>query len=164
MALTRLGRLQSRRFDEWHDEEPGRIPYQVRSGPLAVLNLNPYSGYYADFASPLMFVLALANLYAWTGDDHALRRHWDTARRVLDWARQRGDADRRLPGIQTRSRVSTKKPGLERQRRRSCDMGRRCRPIDMRAAGYWYAAQQLMACSAGCRARPRMRVIPSRAI
>jgi len=36
-ALVRLGRMQSHRFDQWHDEEPGRIPYQMRTGPLAVL-------------------------------------------------------------------------------------------------------------------------------
>ena len=35
--------MQSDRFDDWRDEEPGRIPYQVRTGPLALLNLNPYS-------------------------------------------------------------------------------------------------------------------------
>ena len=28
-ALTKLGRLQSARVDDWHDEQPGRIPYQV---------------------------------------------------------------------------------------------------------------------------------------
>jgi hypothetical protein len=61
-ALTRLGRLQSRRVDDWRDEEPGRIPYQVRVGRLARLGVNPYSAYYADFASPLIFVIALANL------------------------------------------------------------------------------------------------------
>ena len=37
-ALTTLGRMQSDRVDDWHDEEPGRIPYQVRRGPLALLN------------------------------------------------------------------------------------------------------------------------------
>ena len=53
-ALTRLGRMQSDRDNEWRDEEPGRIPYQVRRGPLAVLDLNPYAAYYADYASPLI--------------------------------------------------------------------------------------------------------------
>ena len=66
-ALTRLGRLQSDRVDDWRDEQPGRIPYQVRSGPLALLNLNPYSAYYADYASPLMYIISLAILWAWTG-------------------------------------------------------------------------------------------------
>jgi len=92
-ALVRLGRMQSNRFDEWRDEEPGRVPYQMRTGPLAVLNKNPYSAYYADFASPLMFVISLANLYAWVGDAQVIRRHWDTARRILDWARHYGDRD-----------------------------------------------------------------------
>jgi glycogen debranching enzyme len=93
-SLTRLGRLQSDRVCGWRDEEPGRIPYQVRQGPLARLDLNPYAAYYADFASPLMFVISLAHLYAWTGDKTRLARHWDTARRILDWAREYGDHDR----------------------------------------------------------------------
>jgi glycogen debranching enzyme len=75
-SLTRLSRLQSGRTDDWRDEEPGRIPYQVRRGPLALLNINPYSAYYADYASPLMFVIALAHLYSWTGDPGVIRRHW----------------------------------------------------------------------------------------
>src|SRR4029453_11446859 len=89
-ALTKLGRMQSDRVDDWRDEEPGRIPYQVRRGPLALLNLNPYSAYYADFASPLAYVISLADLYAWTGDEGCVRRHWDTARRILDWAKDYG--------------------------------------------------------------------------
>ena len=67
-ALTKLADSRADRFDDWRDEQPGRIPYQVRTGPLAMLNLNPYSAYYADYASPLMFVIALANLWAWTGE------------------------------------------------------------------------------------------------
>ena len=67
--MTKLTRLQSNRVDDWRDEEPGRIPYQVRTGPLAILNINPYSAYYADYASPLMFVIsrlpdALTRTYA----------------------------------------------------------------------------------------------------
>jgi glycogen debranching enzyme len=40
-ALTRLGRVQASTDDPWADAEPGRIPYQMRSGPLARLGLNP---------------------------------------------------------------------------------------------------------------------------
>src|SRR5207249_1012960 len=40
-SLTRLARLQTDRVDDWHDEQPGRIPYPVRSGPLALLNIHP---------------------------------------------------------------------------------------------------------------------------
>jgi glycogen debranching enzyme len=148
-ALTRLTRLQSSRFDDWRDEQPGRIPYQVRTGPLAILNLNPYSAYYADYASPLMFVISLANLWAWTGDRRHLQRHWDTARRILDWARDYGDMDRDgYLEYQTRSTKGTKNQGWK-------DSGDAIvyddgTPVPAPIAtcelqGYWYIAQELMA-------------------
>ena len=147
-ALTKLGRHQSSRIDDWRDEEPGRIPYQMRRGPLAILNVNPYSAYYADFASPLMFVISLANLYAWSGDIHRLRRHWDTARRILDWAREYGDRDDDgYLEYQTRSSAGTKNQGWK-------DSGDAViyedgSPVPPPIAtcelqGYWYVAQQLM--------------------
>ncbi len=153
-ALNRLGRLQSARVDDWRDEQPGRIPYQVRQGPLARLNLNPYSAYYADFASPLMFVISLAQLYAWTGDDALLRRHWDVARRILDWARDYGDmdGDGYLEYL-TRSPMGTKNQGWK-------DSGNAIlyddgSPVPSPIAtcelqGYWFAAQQVF--SVLCRA------------
>ena len=147
-ALTRLARMHSRRVDDWHDEQPGRIPYQMRTGPLALLDINPYSAYYADFASPLMFVIALANLYAWTGDPRRVRRYWDTARRILDWAREYGDPDRDgYLEYQTRSRNGTKNQGWK-------DSGDAIiyddgsvvpSPIaTCEVQGYWYVAQELM--------------------
>jgi glycogen debranching enzyme len=148
-SLTRLARLQSDRVFDWRDEEPGRIPYQVRQGPLALLDLNPYAAYYADFASPLMFIVALAHAYAWTGDKEILRRHWDTARRILDWARTRGDKDQDgYLEYQTRSSKGTKNQGWR-------DSGDAILYEDGSAVpspigtceiqGYWFAAQQMMA-------------------
>jgi glycogen debranching enzyme len=148
-SLTKLGRMQSARVNEWHDEEPGRIPYQVRRGPLARLDLNPYSAYYADFASPLMFVISLAHFFSWTGDKECLKRHWDVARRILDWAREYGDrdGDGYLEYL-TRSTKGTKNQGWK-------DSGNAIlyedgRPVPAPLAtceiqGYWFAAQQLMA-------------------
>ncbi|MGH7504710.1 MAG: glycogen debranching N-terminal domain-containing protein, partial [Longimicrobiales bacterium] len=148
-ALVRLGRLQTDRFDDWRDEQPGRIPYQVRQGPLARLDVNPYSAYYADFASPLMFIVGLTHLYAWTGDKTYIERHWDTARRILDWARTHGDADSDgYLEYLTRSSKGTKNQGWK-------DSGDAIiyddgSPVPSPIAtceiqGYWYAAQQLMA-------------------
>ena len=148
-SLTRLGRMQSNRVFDWRDEEPGRIPYQVRQGPLARLNLNPYSAYYADFASPLLFVLSLAHLYSWTGERSCLERHWDTARRILDWAREYGDRDRDgFLEYQTRSSMGTRNQGWK-------DSGDAIVYADgtpvpsplgtCELQGYWFAAQQLFA-------------------
>ena len=58
-ALTKLGRHQSARFDDWRDEEPGRIPYQMRRGPLAILDINPYAAYYAEGLALLMAATSL---------------------------------------------------------------------------------------------------------
>lgn len=148
-SLTRLGRLQSTRYHEWRDEEPGRIPYQIRQGPLALLDINPYSAYYADFASPLMFVIALGHAFFWTGETALIRRHWDTARRILDWASTDGDKDRDgYLEYRTRSSKGTKNQGWK-------DSGDAIvyedgRPVPpplgtCELQGYWYAAQQLMA-------------------
>lgn len=148
-SLTCLGRMQSDRVYAWRDEEPGRIPYQVRRGPLARLNLNPYSAYYADYASPFMFVISLAHLYAWTGERAALQRHWDVARRILDWARRDGDKDGDgYLEYHTQSSHGTKNQGWK-------DSGDAIvyddgTPVPAPIAtcevqGYWFAAQQLMA-------------------
>ena len=56
-----------------------------------------------------MYVISLANLIAWTGERARLEAHWDTARRILDWAREYGDADRDgYPDYLTRSSKGTK--------------------------------------------------------
>jgi glycogen debranching enzyme len=148
-ALTKLARMQSDRFYDWRDEQPGRIPYQVRTGPLAILNLNPYSAYYADYASPLMFVISLANLWAWTGERRYVEQHWDTSRRILDWARDYGDMDRDgYLEYQTRSSKGTKNQGWKDSGDAIVyDDGTPVPPpiATCEVQGYWYVAQELMA-------------------
>ena len=148
-ALTKLGRLQADRVDDWRDAQPGRVPQQVRLGPLAELGATPFGAYYGDFASPLMYVIALANLFAWSGDLRQLDRHWDAARRILDWAREYGDLDGDgYLEYRTRSPHGPKNQGWK-------DSGDAVvyddgSPVPVPIAtcelqGYWYAAQQLMA-------------------
>jgi glycogen debranching enzyme len=148
-SLTRLQRLQSHRRDEWRDEEPGRIPYQVRQGPLALLDINPYAAYYADYASPLMFVIGLGHLYAWTGDVEIVRRHWDSARRILDWARTDGDKDGDgYLEYRTRSSKGTKNQGWKDSGDAIVYEDGMPVPAPLGTCelqGYWFAAQQLMA-------------------
>ena len=148
-TLTRLGRLQTDRIDDWHDEQPGRIPFQVRQGPLARLDLNPYAAYFADFASPLLFVLSLAHLYSWTGEKECLARHWDTARRILDWAREYGDVDGDgYLEYKTRSTRGTENQGWRDSGDAIVYEDGRPVPAPLGTCelqGYWFAAQQLFA-------------------
>ena len=148
-TLTLLGRLQSDRVYDWRDEEPGRIPYQIRQGPLARLDINPYAAYYADYASPLMFIVGLAHLYAWTGETRSLRRHWDAARRILDWARTYGDKDGDgYLEYETRSSKGTKNQGWKDSGDAIVYEDGRPVPAPLGTCelqGYWFAAQQAMA-------------------
>jgi len=146
-TLVRLGRLQGEREDPEHDEEPGRIIQQARTGPLSRLGTLPFARYYGDFASPLAFVIALAHHFAWSGDHEVLRRHWDNARRILDWARAYGDrnGDGYLE-YETQSPKGPKNQGWK-------DSGNAIlyedgSPVPAPLAtcelqGYWFAAQQL---------------------
>jgi glycogen debranching enzyme len=147
-SLARLGRLQGGVVNDWRDEQPGRLPAQARDGPIARLGLNPFGLYYADFASPLMFVISLAHLYAWRGKREDLERHWDTARRVLDWARTDGDldGDGYLEYL-TRSPQGVKNQGWKDSGRAILDESGAPVPAPIATAevqGYWYSAQQLM--------------------
>ena len=148
-SLTRLGRMQSDRIDDWHDEEPGRLPHEVRLGPLARLGRHPRDAYYGDDAGPLMFVVALAHLYSWTGEKACLERHWDTARRALDWAREYGDMDGDgYLEYQTRSRDGTKNQGWKDSGDAIVYEDGTPVPAPLGTCelqGYWFAAQQLMA-------------------
>lgn len=148
-TLTRLGRLQGVADDPMRDEQPGRILQQARLGPLSRTAALPYDRYFGDFASPLMYVVGLAHLFAWTGDRALLRQHWDTARRILDWAREYGDPDRdgfleyhnRSPMGPTNAGWKDSGDAIVREDGTpvppplgTCEL-----------QGYWYAAQQLMA-------------------
>jgi glycogen debranching enzyme len=148
-SLTILGRMQSDRTDDWRDAEPGRLPHEVRLGPLARLGRHPRDAYYGDYAGPLMFVISLAHLYAWSGDKAHLERHWDAARRALDWARDHGDLDgdgyleyrtRSPDGLTNQGwkdsgdAIVDEDGGIVRPPLGTCEL-----------QGYWFAAQQLMA-------------------
>ena len=92
-TLAKLRRLQGTTFDEWRDEQPGRIVQQARTEPLARLGKNPFTRYYGDYAAPLMFVIGLGQLYAWSGEKKDVEANWDAVRRILEWAREHGDMD-----------------------------------------------------------------------
>ncbi|MBD3345131.1 MAG: hypothetical protein GF401_08735 [Chitinivibrionales bacterium] len=92
-TLTKLGRLQGCTDDPWRDEEPGRIIQQARMDIPSRLGENPFLRYYGDFASPLMYVISMAYLYACTGNLDQIRKHWDTCCRILNWAERMGDPD-----------------------------------------------------------------------
>jgi len=148
-ALSRLGRLQGGRVDAWRDEQPGRIIRAAQRGPLARLGKSPFDRYYGDFASPFDFIFALGQLYAWSGDKRRLKKHWDAARRVMDWARDYGDMDGDgYLEYQTRSEAGPTHQGWKDSENAVVDAeGRQVAPpiAPCEIQGYYFAAQQFMA-------------------
>jgi glycogen debranching enzyme len=92
-ALDALAATQAVVDDPWRDAEPGKMIHELRSGPLAALGLTPRDAYYGSQTTPAMFVLALSELWHWTGDEALLHRHLDAAVRALEWGRSSGDLD-----------------------------------------------------------------------
>jgi glycogen debranching enzyme len=83
-----------RAIDDWRDEEPGKLLHQSRSGPLSRLGLDPFSGYYGDYATGPDFLVFLGQYLAWTGDRETVRDLLPTARRVVQWLERYADLDR----------------------------------------------------------------------
>lgn len=82
-----------RRLDDWRDEEPGKPLHEARQGPVSVLGLNPFDGYYGDWSTAPDFLVFLGQFLAWTGDLDTVRELLPTARRALGWLDRYGDPD-----------------------------------------------------------------------
>jgi glycogen debranching enzyme len=92
-TLRLLAARQATEDDPFRDAEPGKLLHEMRRGPLSELDVIPQRAYYGTQTAPAMFVLALSELWHWTGDTEALRRYRETAVRALDWAATHGDRD-----------------------------------------------------------------------
>lgn len=92
-TLERLASLQGRRVDTWRDEEPGKIPHELRRGELAITRRTPHSPYYGTVDAPFLYIIALSEAFNFLGDPQVLERFLAPAQRCLDWAERYGDLD-----------------------------------------------------------------------
>jgi glycogen debranching enzyme len=92
-ALEAIAATQATADDPWRDAEPGKLIHEQREGPLSELGMSPRDAYYGTQTTPAMFLLALTELWHWTGDDALLRRHRDVALAAMRWAERFGDPD-----------------------------------------------------------------------
>jgi glycogen debranching enzyme len=92
-AIEAVAATQATTDDPWRDAEPGKLIHERREGPLAELGMSPRDAYYGSVTTPAMFLLALSELWHWTGEEALLRRHLGTAIRAMDWGERRRAAD-----------------------------------------------------------------------
>jgi glycogen debranching enzyme len=67
-TLRLLARYQGRKYDDWRDEQPGKILHELRVGEKANLNLIPQTPYYGSVDATPLFLILMAEYVDWTGD------------------------------------------------------------------------------------------------
>jgi glycogen debranching enzyme len=93
-CLKMLASWQGTRFDDWRDEEPGKILHELRDDEMTATGELPYSPYYGSIDSTPLFLLLAAEYYAWTADLDVLREVEPSLRAALQWVDTYGDPDR----------------------------------------------------------------------
>ena len=92
-TLQTLAEHQGDGVDAASEEQPGRIPHEVRFGPATDFAVGGRSVYYGTADASALFVMLLGELQRWGADSatiKALRPHAD---RALEWIEGFGDMD-----------------------------------------------------------------------
>lgn len=92
-VLTRLAELQGKAVNNWNDEEPGKIPHQLRVGQLSMMGKIPFNPFYGTVDASLLYVILLSEYYRFTGDRRLLEEFVGPMDGCLEWARTYGDID-----------------------------------------------------------------------
>jgi glycogen debranching enzyme len=90
-TLRQLGFRQGTRLDDFRDEDPGRIPHEMRYGEMTAFEERPHSPYYGSADATPLYVVLLDEYERWTGDAELVRQFEYEARAALNWIDE--DAD-----------------------------------------------------------------------
>jgi glycogen debranching enzyme len=92
-TLDVLASMQGTRRDDFRDEEPGKIPHELRFGELTAFKERPHSPYYGSADATMLFLILLDEYERFTGDGDRVRRLEPNARAALAWIDEYGDRD-----------------------------------------------------------------------
>ena len=90
-TLRELAARQGARIDDFRDEDPGRIPHELRYGELTAFEERPHSPYYGAADATQLFVVLLDEYERWTGDVELVGQLETEARAALRWIDDYGD-------------------------------------------------------------------------
>ena len=90
-CLRVLARWQGTKYDDWRDEEPGKILHELRHDEMTATGELPFSPYYGSVDSTPLFLLLAAEYYAWTADLELLHEVEPNLRAALRWVDTYGD-------------------------------------------------------------------------
>jgi glycogen debranching enzyme len=92
-ALAFLARLQGRAVDPQRDEEPGKIPHEMRFGEMAAAGEVPHTPYYGSADATPLFLVLLGEYYQWTADRECVEELLPAAESALRWLEEHADRD-----------------------------------------------------------------------
>jgi glycogen debranching enzyme len=101
-TLQQLARFQGQTNDPWREEEPGKIPHEVRTGELATLERIPFGRYYGSVDATPLYLMLFVAAHRWSGclaadaaqrDPDPLTEFLPHAEAALAWIERRSDED-----------------------------------------------------------------------
>jgi glycogen debranching enzyme/putative sterol carrier protein len=92
-SLRTLASMQGKRIDKFRDEEPGKIPHELRLGEMTAFEERPHSPYYGSADSTTLWLILLDEYARWSGREDVVRELEPAARAALEWIDKYGDRD-----------------------------------------------------------------------
>ena len=102
-TLKLLACYQGKQYDEWREEQPGKILHELRQGELTRCGEVPHTPYYGTIDATPLWLMLYADYYAWTNDQATLEQLWPNALAAMDWI----DAQRQQTGYLCYQRKSS---------------------------------------------------------
>lgn len=92
-TLRVLARRQGTEYNDWQDEEPGKILHEYREGEMTRCGEMPFGPYYGSIDSTPLWLILLSETYNWTADEKLMHELLPAAYKALDWIDKYGDLD-----------------------------------------------------------------------
>jgi glycogen debranching enzyme len=92
-TLRLLAERIGTRFDDEHDEEPGKILHELRQGEIATAGLTPLTRYYGTVDATPLFLCLLCEHADWIGSLRLFRELRPQVEQALRWMDDYGDLD-----------------------------------------------------------------------
>ncbi|HEX6818416.1 MAG TPA: glycogen debranching N-terminal domain-containing protein, partial [Ktedonobacterales bacterium] len=92
-TLAFLAAWQGTKFDDFTEEQPGKILHEFRTGEMAHLREIPFIPYYGTVDATPLFLMLLEAYIRWSNDLPFLRAHWENAKAAARWMVEHGDMD-----------------------------------------------------------------------
>ncbi len=92
-TLRVLARYQGKEYDDWRDEEPGKILHEYRDGEMTRSGEMPFGPYYGSVDATPLFLILLSETFNWTSDEQLVEELLPNAYAALQWIDKYGDLD-----------------------------------------------------------------------